>query len=111
MKGSISLISFVALSAVSALDQPSWAENALGSSGSSNVPDNWTAGRAWPRTECDSSISGPQACASGGCSGESYVVYFICESSRVNSAQFVRRPLRSRTWSLPHFNARSQTLF
>ncbi|KAJ7676383.1 thaumatin-like protein [Mycena rosella] len=93
MKGYISLISLAAASAVSARtftvknscsytiftdlnvgsalpDQPTGWEAAPGSSVSFNVPDNWTAGRIWPRTECDfSSNPGPNSCATGGCNG------------------------------------------
>ncbi|KAJ6589516.1 thaumatin-like protein [Mycena capillaripes] len=96
MKGSISLISLAAASVVSARTfavknscsytvwpaiftdlnvgsalpgQPTGWEAAPGSSVTFNVPDNWTAGRIWPRTECDFSVSGPQSCVTGGCNG------------------------------------------
>ncbi|KAJ7501448.1 thaumatin-like protein [Mycena galericulata] len=55
-------------------DQPTgyaliW-EAASGSSVSFSVPDNWTAGRIWGRTECDFSTNpGPNSCATGGCNG------------------------------------------
>ncbi|KAF7341191.1 Thaumatin-like protein [Mycena venus] len=51
-------------------DQPTgWQANA-GTAVSFNVPDNWTAGRIWGRTECDfSSNPGPTSCATGGCNG------------------------------------------
>jgi len=43
---------------------------AAGSSVTFPVPDNWTAGRIWPRTECDFSTNpGPNSCATGGCNG------------------------------------------
>lgn len=36
-----------------------------------SVPDDWTAGRIWGRTECDfSTVVGPNfGCATGGCIG------------------------------------------
>ncbi|KAJ7058430.1 thaumatin-like protein [Mycena amicta] len=62
---------FTDLNAGSALpDQPTSWEAAPGSSVSFNVPDNWTAGRIWGRTECDFSTNpGPNSCATGGCNG------------------------------------------
>ncbi|KAJ6546208.1 thaumatin-like protein [Mycena vulgaris] len=97
MKTSISLVSLVAVSAVSARtftvknscsytiwpaiftdlnvgsaipDHPTGWEAASGSSVSFNVPDNWTAGRIWGRTKCDfSGVAGANSCATGGCNG------------------------------------------
>lgn len=41
-----------------------------GHSTSFSVPDNWTAGRIWGRTDCDFSIAAPpDMCSSGGCNG------------------------------------------
>ncbi|KIY48097.1 Osmotin, thaumatin-like protein [Fistulina hepatica ATCC 64428] len=41
-----------------------------GSSVSFSVPDDWTAGQIWGRTECDfSEVQGPTSCATGGCNG------------------------------------------
>ncbi|KAK7045099.1 thaumatin-like protein [Favolaschia claudopus] len=35
-----------------------------------SVPDNWTAGRIWGRTECNfGGSSGPNSCITGGCNG------------------------------------------
>ncbi|KAJ6502908.1 thaumatin-like protein [Mycena vitilis] len=51
-------------------DQPTGWVAAPGNSVSFSVPDNWTAGRIWGRTECDfSTVSGPTSCATGGCNG------------------------------------------
>ncbi|KAI5116722.1 hypothetical protein M0805_000831 [Coniferiporia weirii] len=51
-------------------DQATGWEAAAGTSVSFSVPDNWTAGRIWPRTECDfSTVQGPTSCATGGCNG------------------------------------------
>ncbi|KAJ7176310.1 thaumatin-like protein [Mycena crocata] len=97
MKGSISLVSLAAVSVVSARtftiknscsytvwpalftdlnvgsaipDQATGWEAPAGSSVSFSVPDNWTAGRIWPRTECDFSTNpGPNSCVTGGCNG------------------------------------------
>jgi hypothetical protein len=45
-------------------------EMAAGATTTFPVPDNWTAGRIWPRTECDFSTNpGPNSCATGGCNG------------------------------------------
>ncbi|VDC04533.1 unnamed protein product [Peniophora sp. CBMAI 1063] len=45
-------------------------EMAAGATTSFSVPDNWAAGRIWPRTECDFSTNpGPTSCATGGCNG------------------------------------------
>ncbi|KAF7313153.1 Thaumatin-like protein [Mycena kentingensis (nom. inval.)] len=62
---------FTDLNAGSALpDQPTGWEAAPGSSVSFTVPDNWTAGRIWGRTECDFSTNpGPTSCSTGGCNG------------------------------------------
>ncbi|KAK7018285.1 thaumatin-like protein, partial [Favolaschia claudopus] len=97
MKGSVAFASLVAASVVSARtftvtnscgytiwpaiftdlnvgsaipDQPTGWEAPAGSSVSFSVPDNWTAGRIWPRTQCDfSSNPGPNSCVTGGCNG------------------------------------------
>ncbi|KAJ7876025.1 thaumatin-like protein [Mycena leptocephala] len=51
-------------------DQPTGWEADSGTSVSFSVPDNWTSGRIWGRTECDfSGVSGPTSCATGGCNG------------------------------------------
>ncbi|KAF9009773.1 Osmotin, thaumatin-like protein [Hymenopellis radicata] len=51
-------------------DQATGWEAASGSSISFSVPDNWTAGRIWGRTECDFSTNpGPTSCVTGGCNG------------------------------------------
>ncbi|KAJ7128656.1 thaumatin-like protein [Mycena epipterygia] len=62
---------FTDLNAGSALPtQPTGWEAAAGSSVSFDVPDNWTAGRIWGRTQCDfSTNSGPNSCVTGGCNG------------------------------------------
>ncbi|KAI0029292.1 Osmotin thaumatin-like protein [Vararia minispora EC-137] len=45
-------------------------EQTSGATVTFTVPDNWTAGRIWPRTECDFSTNpGPNSCATGGCNG------------------------------------------
>ncbi|KAF5376791.1 hypothetical protein D9757_009480 [Collybiopsis confluens] len=50
--------------------QPNGWEQAAGATVSFAVPDNWTAGRIWARTECDfSTVQGPTSCATGGCNG------------------------------------------
>ena len=47
----------------------SW-EQGAGEEVSFDVPDNWTAGRIWPRTACDFSTNpGPNSCLDGGCNG------------------------------------------
>ena len=51
-------------------DHPTGWEAPPGHSTSFNVPDNWTAGRIWGRTDCDFSIAAPpEMCSSGGCNG------------------------------------------
>ncbi|KAG9008128.1 hypothetical protein FRB94_013685 [Tulasnella sp. JGI-2019a] len=51
-------------------DHPTGWSQAAGSSVSFNVPDNWTVGRIWGRTDCDFSTNpGPNSCSSGGCNG------------------------------------------
>ncbi|VDB85570.1 unnamed protein product [Peniophora sp. CBMAI 1063] len=48
--------------------QPTGWEMASGATTTFTVPDNWTAGRIWPRTECDFATNpGPTSCATGGC--------------------------------------------
>ncbi|KAF7291160.1 Osmotin, thaumatin-like protein [Mycena indigotica] len=43
-------------------------EAPAGHSVSFGVPDNWTAGRIWGRTDCDFSVNpGPTSCSTGGC--------------------------------------------
>ncbi|KAL1745475.1 thaumatin [Schizophyllum fasciatum] len=45
-------------------------EQGAGEEVSFDVPDNWTAGRIWPRTACDFSTNpGPTSCETGGCNG------------------------------------------
>ncbi|KAG8892020.1 hypothetical protein FRC00_012797, partial [Tulasnella sp. 408] len=41
-----------------------------GSSVSFAVPDTWTSGRIWARTDCDFTTNpGPTSCVTGGCNG------------------------------------------
>ncbi|KIY72297.1 Osmotin, thaumatin-like protein [Cylindrobasidium torrendii FP15055 ss-10] len=45
-------------------------EQASGATETITVPDNWTAGRIWGRTDCDFSTNpGPTSCVTGGCNG------------------------------------------
>ncbi|TRM64423.1 thaumatin [Schizophyllum amplum] len=45
-------------------------EQAAGDEVQFDVPDNWTAGRIWGRTNCDFSTNpGPLSCETGGCNG------------------------------------------
>ncbi|KIK57583.1 hypothetical protein GYMLUDRAFT_98652 [Collybiopsis luxurians FD-317 M1] len=51
-------------------DYPTGWEAAAGTFVNFTVPDNWTAGRIWGRTECDFSGSdGATACVTGSCNG------------------------------------------
>lgn len=55
---------------------PRW-EQAAGATVSFTVPDNWTSGRIWGRTECDfTTVQGPTSCATGGCNGG-----LVCDAS------------------------------
>ncbi|KIK58552.1 hypothetical protein GYMLUDRAFT_45181 [Collybiopsis luxurians FD-317 M1] len=57
--------------------QPNGWEQAAGATVTFSVPDNWTAGRIWARTDCDfSSVQGPTSCATGGCNGG-----LVCDAS------------------------------
>lgn len=51
-------------------DQATGWEQAAGATVSFTVPDGWTAGRIWGRTNCDFSTNpGPTSCETGGCNG------------------------------------------
>ncbi|KIK57603.1 hypothetical protein GYMLUDRAFT_229162 [Collybiopsis luxurians FD-317 M1] len=52
-------------------DYPTGWEAAPGTSVSFTVPDDWTAGRIWGRTDCDfnRSVDGSTACVTGSCIG------------------------------------------
>ncbi|KZW00524.1 Osmotin, thaumatin-like protein [Exidia glandulosa HHB12029] len=52
-------------------DAPTGWQADPGTSTTITVPENWTSGRIWGRTECDFSTSGtgPTQCATGGCNG------------------------------------------
>ncbi|KAJ3982034.1 thaumatin [Lentinula detonsa] len=58
-------------------DQANGWEQAAGATVSFTVPDNWTSGRIWGRTECDfTTVQGPTSCATGGCNGG-----LVCDAS------------------------------
>ncbi|TRM64408.1 thaumatin [Schizophyllum amplum] len=51
-------------------DHPTGWEQAAGETVSFQVPEGWTAGRIWGRTNCDFSTNpGPLSCETGGCNG------------------------------------------
>ena len=50
--------------------QPGGWEQASGATVTFTVPNNWSGGRIWGRTECNFSTNpGPTSCATGGCNG------------------------------------------
>ncbi|KAJ6459925.1 thaumatin-like protein [Mycena sanguinolenta] len=71
VKNSCSYTIFTDLNVGSATpDHPTGWEAPSGTKVSFSVPNDWTSGRIWGRTECDfSSNPGPTSCATGGCNG------------------------------------------